>query len=75
MTKPNFKEMTRRELKKYILTCREDKVARDEALHELFINRSNPNAKIYPPPTSLDDSVIADAIVNKLLKTAELQRI
>lgn len=46
MTKPNFKEMSRSELRKYILTHRDD----EDAIHELFINRSDPNAKVYPAP-------------------------
>ncbi|WP_334918198.1 DUF6887 family protein [Nostoc sp.] len=46
MTKPDFKQMTRKELKKYILTHPTD----DEAIRELFINRRNPNVKIYPYP-------------------------
>ena len=44
--KPDFKQMTRAELKAYIVAHRED----DEAIHELFVNRRNPNAKQYPPP-------------------------
>lgn len=46
MTKPDFKQMTRKELKKYILTHPTD----DEAIRELFINRRNPNVKVYPYP-------------------------
>ncbi len=44
MNKPNFQEMTRKELKKYLLSHPKD----DEAIRELFINHRNPNAKIYP---------------------------
>lgn len=44
--KPDFKQMTRAELKAYIVAQRED----DEAIHELSVNRRNPNAKLYPPP-------------------------
>lgn len=49
MTKPNFKQMTRNELKKYILAHPTD----DEAIAELFINRRNPNATIYPSPDDM----------------------
>lgn len=50
MTKPDFQKMNRQELKKYILAHPSD----DEAIHELFINRRNPNAKIYPYPYDMN---------------------
>ena len=50
MTKPNFKEMNRTELRKYVLAHRED----EEAIHELFINRSTPNGKVYRSPLNKD---------------------
>lgn len=43
MERPNFKEMTRTELRAYIVAHRQD----DEAIHELFVNRRNPNALKY----------------------------
>jgi hypothetical protein len=46
MTKPNFKQMTRKELKTYIRQNPTD----DEAIRELFVNRRSPNAKTYPFP-------------------------
>lgn len=46
MTSPNFSEMTRKELKAYIRQHPTD----DEAIRELFINRRDPNAKVYPFP-------------------------
>lgn len=46
--KPNFKEMSFSELRAYIVAHRTD----DEAIHELFVNRRNPNAKQYPPNLS-----------------------
>ena len=49
MMKPDFQQMTRKELKKYILAHPTD----DDAIRELFINRRNPNAKIYPYPYEL----------------------
>lgn len=42
--KQNFKEMSFSELRAYIVEHRED----EEAIHELFVNRRNPNAKVYP---------------------------
>ena len=49
MMKTNFEQMTRKELKKYILAHPTD----DEAIRELFINRRNPNAQVYPYPYDL----------------------
>lgn len=43
VTKPNFKEMGRAELRKYIVQTHDE-----DAIHELFINRSDPHAKVYP---------------------------
>lgn len=45
MTKPNFSQMTRQELRAYVLAHRED----DDAIKEL-IKRSNPNSPTYPFP-------------------------
>lgn len=61
MTKPNFKEMSRAELRKYILAHRED----EEAIHELFINRSNPNAKVYPAPLDEEGIRIMEEAVRR----------
>lgn len=41
--KPNLKEMSFSELRAYIVANRND----DEAIHELFVNRRNANAKQY----------------------------
>ena len=49
--KPNFKEMSFSDLRSYIVAHRDD----DEALHELFVNRRNPNAPKYPYAQSEDD--------------------
>jgi hypothetical protein len=46
MTKPNFTQMTRKELKTYIRQQPTD----DEAIRELFVNRRDKNAKTYPFP-------------------------
>jgi len=49
MTKPDFTQMTRKELKTYIRQNPTD----DEAIRELFINRRSPNAKTYPFPYNM----------------------
>lgn len=51
MNKPNFKEMSRAELRAYIIATHDD-----EAIYELFVNRRAPNAKKYPAP--LDEAGI-----------------
>ena len=64
MKKPNFQEMSRKELKKYVLSHPTD----DEAIRELFINRRNPNAKIYPYPYEMsyeDVEAIFKSKINK----------
>ncbi len=46
--KPDFKKMSFSELRTYIVKNRTD----DEAIHELFVNRRNPNAVQYSPTLS-----------------------
>lgn len=46
MTKPNFQQMSRLELKAYIRTHPTD----DDAIRELFVNRPRVGAKTYPFP-------------------------
>lgn len=53
MSKPNFQQMSRSDLNKYIRSHPTD----DEAIRELFVNRRNPNAKRYPydmPPEEVE---------------------
>ncbi len=66
MNKPNFKEMTRKELKNYILTHPTD----DEAIREFVLNRRNPNANIYPPPSTLPDGE-AERILRMKIKSTD----
>ena len=62
MTKPDFKQMTRKELKKYILAHPTD----DEAIRELFISRRNPNVKVYPYPYDLPYEEVETIFKSKL---------
>ncbi|PSB04227.1 hypothetical protein C7B64_05100 [Merismopedia glauca CCAP 1448/3] len=62
MTKPNFQEMSREELKKYIRTHPTD----DDAIRELFVNRRNPNAKRYPYPYDMPEVEVRDIFQKKL---------
>lgn len=65
MNKPNFKQMNRKELKKYILTHRED----EEAWNE-FISRPRPNSIIVPAdtPPEEQEQILPKAIENSNLK-------
>lgn len=56
MTKPNFTQMTRKELKTYIRQNPTD----DDAIRELFVNRRSPNAKIYPYPFNMTKEELDD---------------
>jgi hypothetical protein len=57
MTKPDFKQMTRKELKRYILTYPTD----DEAIRELFINRwDKTKAKSFPSPVEMSKQELDD---------------
>jgi hypothetical protein len=67
MTKPDFKLMTRKELKKYILAHPTD----DEAIGELFINRRNPNAKVYPSPYNMPYEEVEAIFKSKLNQNKE----
>ncbi|WP_026103149.1 DUF6887 family protein [Pseudanabaena sp. PCC 6802] len=56
MTKPNFTQMNRKELKAYIRQNPTD----DEAIRELFINCRSPNAKAYPSPDTMTKEELAE---------------
>jgi len=62
MIKPDFNQMTRKELKKYVLSHPND----DEAIRELFIKRRSPNAKIYPFPYEMSEEEVAKIFNNNL---------
>ncbi|MDF5719987.1 MAG: hypothetical protein PUP91_05765 [Rhizonema sp. PD37] len=62
MTKPDFQQMSRKELKKYVLTYPTD----DEAIRELFINRRNPNVKVYPSPYDMSYEEVEAIFKSKL---------
>ena len=70
MTKPNFKQMTKGELKSYVLAHRED----EEAIHELFITRSNPNAKLYPAPLDEESIRIGEEAIRQKIQEIENKR-
>jgi len=62
MKKPNFDQMSRQELRAYILKNRED----DDAIAAL-IRRANPNSPTYPyPQTEEDQQMMAEILKRKL---------
>ncbi len=62
MTKPDFSQMTRPELRAYILAHRED----DDAIAAL-IERGNPDSPIYPLPQTVEDlQAMAEILRRKL---------
>lgn len=65
MMKPNFQEMSRDELKKYILSHPTD----DEAIRELFINRRKSDAVRYP--FSLSDQEMEEVLRRKINHQSE----
>jgi hypothetical protein len=62
MTKPNFSNMSRQELRSYILEHRND----DEAI-EALINKGNPNSPTYRFPQTEDDLREMEAILKQKL--------
>lgn len=63
MSKPDFSKMSRQELRRYIIKHRND----EEAIHELFVNRHNPNARKYPPPLDEEGLRIAEQAFSEKL--------
>jgi hypothetical protein len=62
MTKPNFSNMTRQELRNYILEHRDD----DDAI-EALINKGNPDSPTYRFPQTEDDLREMEAILKQKL--------
>ncbi|NER40188.1 MAG: hypothetical protein F6J93_40780 [Oscillatoria sp. SIO1A7] len=67
--KPDFKQMTRSELKKYIRSNPTD----EEAIRELFVNRRNPNAKKYPYPYDMPQEEVEAVFKAKLNEAGDSQ--
>ncbi|MCC5636785.1 hypothetical protein LC593_13105 [Nostoc sp. CHAB 5844] len=68
MTKPDFKTMTRKELKRYILSHPTD----NEAIRELFITRKNPNTQTFPYPYDMPDKEVEAIFKSKLNMESEI---
>ncbi len=66
MTKPNFKEMSRAELRAYIVATHDD-----EAIQELFVSRRNPDAKKYPPPLNEEGIKIMEEAIRRKVNESD----
>jgi hypothetical protein len=64
MTKPNFKEMSRQELRSYVLVNRED----DEAIAEIIHRIEASGAPTYPYPKTEEDLRTMQEILRKRLE-------
>jgi hypothetical protein len=64
MTKPNFNNMTRQELRQYVLSNRED----EDAI-EALIKRGNSNSVNYPFTQTDEDLKQMDEILKRKLKS------
>lgn len=62
MTKPDFSQMSRQDLRAYVLAHRDD----DEAI-EALIRMGNPNSPVYPFPQTEDDLKVMEEILQKKL--------
>jgi hypothetical protein len=68
MKKPDFNQMSRLELRSYILANRED----DDAI-EALIKRADPNSPIYPcPQTEEDLKKMQEILQQRLLKDTDV---
>jgi hypothetical protein len=64
MAKPNFKQMSKKDLIAYVRANRND----DEAVRELFVNRRNPNATRYPAPLDPETMRITENAIAAKIK-------
>ncbi|PZO44681.1 MAG: hypothetical protein DCF17_03890 [Shackletoniella antarctica] len=62
MTKPDFSQLSRQELRAYVLAHRDD----DEAI-EALIHRGNSNSAVYPFPQTENDLKVMEVILQEKL--------
>lgn len=62
MTKPDFSQMSRQELRSYVLAHRDD----DEAI-EALIRMGNPSSPVYPFPQTEEDLKVMEEILQEKL--------
>ena len=64
MNKPNLQEMSRADLKAYIVATHDE-----EAMQELFISRRSPNSKKYPAPLDEESIRIGEEAIREKIKS------
>ena len=69
MRKPNFDQMSRAELKAYVLTHRDD----DEAWG-IFLDRRKPSGKLYPAPLDEESIRIGEEAIRQKIQEIENKR-
>jgi hypothetical protein len=62
ISKSNFSQLTRQELKSYIRQHPTD----EEAIRELFVNRHHPDAKVFPPPSEMTKEELDNVFKQKM---------
>ena len=62
MSKPNFSQLTRQDLKSYIRQHPTD----DEAIRELFVNHRSPDARVFPPPSQMTQEDLENVFKQKM---------
>ncbi len=70
-TKPNFKEMDRKELRAYVLAHRDDEEAFSAYMEQLH---QDPSRVTHPPLTSIDDLANYPDFLQRLQQEAAKQR-
>ena len=73
MTKPNFKEMSRAELKTYVTAHRNDSEAWD-AFFEKLEQEQSPDTKWYPPPLNEEGIRIMEEAFRQKIQEIENRR-
>lgn len=73
MTKPNFKEMSRAELKTYVTAHRDDDEAWDAFFEKLSTERS-PDTKWYPAPLDEESIRIGEEAMRQKIQEIESKR-
>lgn len=69
MTKPNFSQMSRSELRQYLIHHRNDEDAWTE-----FISRPKTNSNSYPPPLNEEVKRIAEQAIREKLGLSESEQ-
>lgn len=64
MDKANFKQMSRADLRAYIVATHDE-----EAIQELFVSRRNPSAQKYPFPIDQESVRVGEEAIREKIKS------